>query len=143
MFRLCAQCREPAIESCARCDKPLCTKHKTAPSSRCNACEARFLEVAPVYIPSRALQVGSSAVFVAGLLATLAVGALVVTQANIASWSLVALVSGLAGLQGVRGLLSRKEANKLGAARKVFLLERPGDLVKSLPKRSLKGPDNR
>jgi hypothetical protein len=83
--------------------------------------------------------VGSSFVAIAGLLATCAVGALVVTR-NIAPWSLVALVSSLTGLGGVRALLTKREAAKLGQARKQFLLERPGDLPKELPKRSLSGP---
>ena len=139
IMALCAVCREPATGNCKRCSKPFCEGHKPGPEARCDACEGRFLETAPLYMPSKLLGAISNTTMVAGLLATCGTAALVITQ-QIVSWSLLAVVIGLTGLYGIRGLLTKREAGRQLVARKQFLLERPGDDAKQLPKRALGGP---
>ncbi len=136
---LCAECREPATERCERCHKPFCREHQPAAEVRCDACEGRFLETAPLYMPSKFIGAASNTAMVAGLIATCGTAALVITQ-QIVSWSLVAVVMGLSGLYGIREILVRREAGKQLVARQQFLLERPGDEAKQLPKRALGGP---
>lgn len=78
---------------------------------------------------------------VASVLGIVVVGALSLTM-NIASWCLVATVLAASALYGLREFLSHREAGKLNRARKQFLLERPGDAPKQLPKRALAGSND-
>ena len=138
---LCAECREPATDNCKRCSKPFCSQHKPGAEARCDACEGRFLETVPLYMPSKIVSAVSNTAMVAGLLATCGIAALVITQ-QIVAWSLVAVVMGLTGLYGLREILIGRQAGRQLVARKQFLLERPGDEAKQLPKRALVGPED-
>jgi hypothetical protein len=99
------------------------------------------LELAPIYIPSKALSLVSNVGMVGSVVGIITVGALSLTQ-NIASWCLVAAVLTATALYRVREFLSHRDAGKLNEARKQFLLERPGDAPGQLPKRTLAGSDD-
>lgn len=135
---LCAECRSPADDGCMRCGKPLCGKHAPSDEERCNSCEGRFLELAPVYLPSKMLSLVSNIGLIGGLVATVGIGALVISQ-SIVSWSLVAAVGGMVGLYGIREAVAKRHAGRLAEARTRFLQERPGDVAKQLPKEALGG----
>ncbi len=77
---------------------------------------------------------------VIGLLGVVATGALVITQ-SIAAWSLVTVCLGMTGLYLGREAVASSRANVVREAREQFLLERPGDVPKQLPKRSLAGEE--